>query len=67
MDILSQEMLDGKVFVKIYNSTLSGKRVLEGEAKIKKILQGDRQGVHAQIKFIGETECYERWVFANDQ
>ena len=58
--------------VNVYNNTLSGERILEGKAVIRKVHQGDRGGVHADVEFLDDTgapegETFKRWVFASDQ
>lgn len=67
---LTQEMLDGKQSVKVFNCPLGrpDKRELEGIARIKKVHQGDRCGVHADVEFdVEKGNTYQRWVFARDQ
>ena len=54
--------------VRIMNSTPSGEEFEEGMAVIKKIRQGDKQGVYADVEFEDETgRTFQRWVFAKNQ
>lgn len=56
------------VRVRVMNKTISGKEIVEGMATIKKINQGDRQGVHADVEFDEEPgKTYPRWIFAKYQ
>jgi len=68
-DLLTDEQLAGKVPVKVFNRTSEGKDVLEGMARIRKIHQGDRQGVYASVHFIGDAsgDTFDRWVFGSTQ
>lgn len=67
--LLTDEEFAGKVPVKVFNKTSEGKDVLEGMARIRKIHQGDRQGVHASVCFIGDApgDTFDRWVFGSKQ
>ena len=66
--MLTDEQIGGKTTVKVYNTTLGGEQVFEGEARIRKVEQGDRQGVYAEVEFVEEPgSTYSRWVFANHQ
>lgn len=52
----------------VMNHTLGGKMIVEGMATIRKINQGDKGGVHAEVEFDEEPgRTFERWVFAKDQ
>jgi hypothetical protein len=54
--------------VRVMNRTLGGKDVVEGMATIRKINQGDKGGVHAEVEFDDDPgRTFERWVFAHDQ
>ena len=66
--MLTNEQIAGEATVKVYNTTASGEEVLEGDARIRKVQQGDRQGVYADVEFVTELgTTYGRWVFANQQ
>ena len=65
---LTPDQLAGVDPVRIYNATPGNNRIFEGMARIKKINQGDRQGVHAQVEFLKDKgETFPRWIFAKDQ
>lgn len=67
--LLKNEMLDGREPVVIKNHKLPeyGKD-REGRAVIMEVLQGDRQGVEANVAWIDPPYGRSRvWVFASDQ
>lgn len=67
--ILTDEMIAGSIPVIVMNSKLGcTEQEIEGYAFIRKIHQGDRQGVHADVEFTEERgTTYQRWVFAKHQ
>ena len=66
--MLTEDMLNGKVRVMIMNTSISGEQVEEGYAYIKKVHQGDRGGVDADVAFDDDPDyTFRRWVFANHQ
>ncbi len=66
--MLTQEMLDGKIPVKVLNSDGKGRVLVEGMAHVIKFHQGDRQGAHCDVEFIEEKGAlYKRWIHARDQ
>ncbi len=66
--MLTNDQIEGKKAVDIMNLTSGRKPFKEGKAYIRKVHQGDRQGVHADVEFLNELgTTYQRWVFAKDQ
>ena len=65
---LTDQQLNGNVAVRVMNTTIGGKQVLEGQAIIRKVREGDRQGVYADVEFPDDPGLIcRRWVFASDQ
>lgn len=66
---LTPQQLAGEAPANVYNHDMSGNRVLEGKAFIRRVLSGDAAGVHARVRFDGDdpSDTYDRWVFASDQ
>lgn len=64
--MLSNEQLSGKVPVTVINQKLDGTEFIEStNAFIKKVYQGDRQGVLALVDIDGDL--VDRWIFENNQ
>lgn len=65
--MLTNDQLSGKTPVVVLNKTIGQKTIVEStNAKVVKVLQGDRQGVYATVKFEDGSK-YDRWIFAHDQ
>jgi hypothetical protein len=62
-------MISGEIYV-IRNTTLSGRRFIEGQARlIKRLGEEDTHREHWRVRFVGElgTGVCERWVNASDR